>query len=473
MIFSSSFFLLYFLPIFLLIYYLIDKRYKNLTILLASIFFYSWGAPKFVFVIVGSTILDFYLVRLLYKSEKKNQRRLLLFVSVFINLGLLAYFKYANFFIETVNDVLGFLGKNTIKWTEVLLPIGISFYTFQTITYSVDVYRKVHKPLDKVTDYLLYIMSFPQMIAGPIVRFNSIADQITSRIETIDDKLNGFYRFCIGLAKKVLIANIMGAQADLIMNGNVSNLDFSTAWLGIIAYTFQIYFDFSGYSDMAIGLGRMMGFRFPENFNSPYISKSITEFWRRWHMTLGAFMRDYLYIPLGGNRVASKTRLYFNLWIVFLLSGLWHGASWNFVIWGAFHGLFLILDKMFLLKIYERIGGLLSMLITFFITMIGWTIFRLEDFQVLKTYLTKLFRFQGVYIPEALPSFYPILIVAVFFSFLTYFNLGKKVENYVFWKENYSIKASLLNTVIAMILLLLSISSITSSGFNPFIYFRF
>lgn len=473
MVFSSSFFLLYFLPIFLLIYYLIDKRYKNLTILLASIFFYSWGAPKFVFVIVGSTILDFYLVRLLYKSEKKSQRRLLLFVSVFINLGLLAYFKYANFFIETVNDVLGFLGKNTIKWTEVLLPIGISFYTFQTITYSVDVYRKVHKPLDKVTDYLLYIMSFPQMIAGPIVRFNSIADQITSRIETIDDKLNGFYRFCIGLAKKVLIANVMGAQADLIMNGNVSNLDFSTAWLGIIAYTFQIYFDFSGYSDMAIGLGRMMGFKFPENFNSPYISKSITEFWRRWHMTLGAFMRDYLYIPLGGNRVASKTRMYFNLWIVFLLSGLWHGASWNFVVWGAFHGLFLILDKMFLLKIYERIGGLLSMLITFFITMIGWTIFRLEDFQVLKTYLTKLFRFQGVYIPEALPSFYPILIVAVFFSFLTYFNLGKKVENYVFWKENYNIKESLLNTVIAMILLLLSISSITSSGFNPFIYFRF
>jgi alginate O-acetyltransferase complex protein AlgI len=473
MIFSSSFFLLYFLPIFLLIYYLIDKRYKNLTILLASIFFYSWGAPKFVFVIVGSTILDFYLVRLLYKSEKKNQRRLLLFVSVFINLGLLAYFKYANFFIETVNDVLGFLGKNTIKWTEVLLPIGISFYTFQTITYSVDVYRRVHKPLDKVTDYLLYIMSFPQMIAGPIIRFNSIADQITSRIETIDDKLNGFYRFCIGLAKKVLIANVMGAQADLIMNGNVSNLDFSTAWLGIIAYTFQIYFDFSGYSDMAIGLGRMMGFKFPENFNSPYISKSITEFWRRWHMTLGAFMRDYLYIPLGGNRVSSKTRMYFNLWIVFLLSGLWHGASWNFVVWGAFHGLFLILDKMFLLKIYERIGGLLSMLITFFITMIGWTIFRLEDFQVLKTYLTKLFRFQGVYIPEALPSFYPILIVAVFFSFITYFNLGKKVENYVFWKENYSVKASLLNTVTAMILLLLSISSITSSGFNPFIYFRF
>jgi alginate O-acetyltransferase complex protein AlgI len=473
MIFSSSFFLLYFLPIFLLIYYLIDKRYKNLTILLASIFFYSWGAPKFVFVIVGSTILDFYLVRLLYKSEKKNQRRLLLFVSVFINLGLLAYFKYANFFIETVNDVLGFLGKNTIKWTEVLLPIGISFYTFQTITYSVDVYRRVHKPLDKVTDYLLYIMSFPQMIAGPIIRFNSIADQITSRIETIDDKLNGFYRFCIGLAKKVLIANVMGAQADLIMNGNVSNLDFSTAWLGIIAYTFQIYFDFSGYSDMAIGLGRMMGFKFPENFNSPYISKSITEFWLRWHMTLGAFMRDYLYIPLGGNRVSSKTRMYFNLWIVFLLSGLWHGASWNFVVWGAFHGLFLILDKMFLLKIYERIGGLLSMLITFFITMIGWTIFRLEDFQVLKTYLTKLFRFQGVYIPEALPSFYPILIVAVFFSFITYFNLGKKVENYVFWKENYSVKASLLNTVTAMILLLLSISSITSSGFNPFIYFRF
>ncbi len=473
MVFSSSFFLLLFLPIFLLIYYLVNKSLKNIVILVASIFFYSWGAPKFVFVILGSTFIDFYIVKWMYKSEKTRARKILLFISIFINLGLLLYFKYSNFFIENVNRILGILGEDNIKWTNVLLPIGISFYTFQTLTYSIDVYRKVHAPLKKVSDYFLYIMSFPQMIAGPIVRFSSIADQITSRSETIDDKLAGFYRFAIGLGKKVLIANVMGEQADLILNGEVSNLDFSTAWLGILAYTFQIYFDFSGYSDMAIGLGRMMGFTFPENFNSPYISKSITEFWRRWHITLGTFMKDYLYIPLGGNRVSSKSRLYFNLWIVFLLSGLWHGASWNFIIWGAFHGVFLILDKMFLLRFYNKIGGFLSMLITFFITMIGWTIFRLEDFHLLKVYLSQLFNFDSIYIPEALPSFYPILGIAIFFSFITYFDFGKRLESHVFHTKSFSFKINIANTLIGMILLLISLASITSSGFNPFIYFRF
>lgn len=409
----------------------------------------------------------------MYNSEKTRTRKILLFLSVFINLGLLLYFKYSNFFIENVNRILSILGDGNIKWTNVLLPIGISFYTFQTLTYSIDVYRKVHVPLKKVTDYFLYIMCFPQMIAGPIVRFSSIADQITSRSETIDDRLAGFYRFAIGLGKKVLIANVMGAQADLILNGDVSNLDFSTAWLGILAYTFQIYFDFSGYSDMAIGLGRMMGFTFPENFNSPYISKSITEFWRRWHITLGTFMKDYLYVPLGGNRVSSKSRLYFNLWIVFLLSGLWHGASWNFIIWGAFHGVFLILDKMFLLRFYNKIGGFLSMIITFFITMIGWTIFRLEDFHLLKIYLSQLFNFDSLYMPEALPSFYPILGIAIFFSFIAYFDFGKRIEKYVFHTKIFSFKVNLANTLIGMILLLVSLASITSSGFNPFIYFRF
>ena len=442
-------------------------------ILIASIFFYSWGAPKFVFVILGSTFIDFYIVQWMYNSEKTRTRKILLFLSVFINLGLLLYFKYSNFFIENVNRILSILGDGNIKWTNVLLPIGISFYTFQTLTYSIDVYRKVHVPLKKVTDYFLYIMCFPQMIAGPIVRFSSIADQITSRSETIDDRLAGFYRFAIGLGKKVLIANVMGAQADLILNGDVSNLDFSTAWLGILAYTFQIYFDFSGYSDMAIGLGRMMGFTFPENFNSPYISKSITEFWRRWHITLGTFMKDYLYIPLGGNRVSGKSRLYFNLWIVFLLSGLWHGASWNFIIWGAFHGVFLILDKMFLLRFYNKIGGFLSMIITFFITMIGWTIFRLEDFHLLKIYLSQLFNFDSLYMPEALPSFYPILGIAIFFSFIAYFDFGKRIEKYVFHTKIFSFKVNLANTLIGMILLLVSLASITSSGFNPFIYFRF
>ena len=347
MVFSSSIFLLYFLPLFLLVYHLVGAKYKNYVILFSSILFYSWGAPKFLFVILGSTIIDFYIVRQLFRSSEVSKRKLLLSLSIFINLGLLVYFKYANFFIENLNYSLASIGVNNVEWVNVVLPIGISFYTFQTLTYSIDVYRNKHKPLNKLTNYLVYIMSFPQMIAGPIVRFSHIADQIVSRKEVIDDKLIGFYRFSIGLAKKVLIANVMAEQADLIFGSDYSVLSTTNAWLGMLAYTFQIYFDFSGYSDMAIGLGKMMGFKFPENFNSPYVARSISEFWRRWHITLGDFMRDYLYIPLGGNRVKLKYRLYFNLWIVFILSGLWHGASWNYLIWGAYHGVFLILDRLF------------------------------------------------------------------------------------------------------------------------------
>ena len=344
MVFSSVIFLFYFLPAFLVVYFLSPRKVKNYTALLASIAFYAWGAPKFVFVILASTIIDFFIVKALHNASEERKRKGFLMISLVMNLGLLAYFKYANFFVENLNAALNSIGLEQVGWTSVALPIGISFYTFQTLTYSIDVYRRIHEPLKKVSDYLLYIMAFPQMIAGPIVRFTHIADQIVKRKDTLDDKLVGFYRFCIGLAKKVLIANVMAEQADLIFSSNLNELTTPMAWIGMIAYTFQIYFDFSGYSDMAIGLGRMMGFRFPENFNAPYISTSITEFWRRWHMTLSGFMRDYLYIPLGGSRVNSNGRLYFNLALVFLLSGLWHGASWNFVIWGAFHGFFLILD---------------------------------------------------------------------------------------------------------------------------------
>lgn len=473
MVFSSSIFLLYFLPIFLLIYNIVNKNLKNYVILGASIFFYSWGAPKFVFVILASTILDFYVVKGIYLSDKVSKRKLLLGISIFMNLGLLMYFKYANFFVENVNFFFASFGIEEMKWVKVVLPIGISFYTFQTLTYSIDIYRKIHAPLNKVSDYLLYIMSFPQMIAGPIVRFTTIADQITDRKDLIDDKLLGFYRFAIGLAKKVLIANVMAEQADLIFNSDVNEITMATAWLGTIAYTFQIYFDFSGYSDMAIGLGRMMGFHFPENFNSPYVSKSITEFWRRWHMTLGNFMRDYLYIPLGGNRVSSKYRLYFNLWIVFLLSGLWHGASWNYVIWGAYHGLFLILDRLFLAKILKKIGKFAATIFTFFAVMIGWVIFRLEDTVKMKTYLTRLFSFDFDKEFTTIPEFYFILIIAIIFSFFVSSKFGKKLDAYIFESNTYPIKTHFIFFCVTLILLLFSISSITSSGFNPFIYFRF
>lgn len=463
---------MYFLPVFLGVYLIAPKWSKNYIILLFSVLFYSWGAPKFIFVILGSTILDFYIVKAMYAAKEKHSKKNYLFLSLFMNLGLLAYFKYANFFIDNVNTLLDSIGLKQIGWTEVLLPIGISFYTFQTLTYAIDVYRGTEKPLTKLTDYLLYILSFPQMIAGPIVRYKDVSSQISNRENTIDDKLIGFYRFVIGLSKKVLIANLMAEQADLIFKSDFNELSWANAWLGTIAFTFQIYFDFSGYSDMAIGLGRMMGFKFPENFNSPYISKNITEFWRRWHITLGSFMRDYLYIPLGGNKVSSN-RLYINLFTVFLLSGLWHGASWNFVVWGAYHGVFLILDRLFLVKLGKVIGSLPSIILTFIITMIGWVIFKIEDLDLLWIYLEKLFYFDGIWEWSTINSFYFVLGIAMFSSFLTTFGFGKKLQIFFFEKNNYLLSEYIVLAIVAAILFILCISYITSSGFNPFIYFRF
>lgn len=473
MVFSSSLFLLFFLPLFLFVYYLTEKKYKNGVALIASILFYSWGAPKFVFIILGSTFLDFYLVKILHLTTKERQKKLLLGLSISINLGLLLYFKYVNFFVDNVNYLLQGAGFSNISWTAVALPIGISFYTFQTLTYSIDVYNERHKPLESVFDYLLYIMLFPQMIAGPIVRFTTIADQLTNRKETVDERLIGFYRFCIGLAKKVLIANVLGEQADFIMNGNIAQLSTVSAWVGILAYTFQLYFDFSGYSDMAIGLGKMIGFRFPENFNSPYTARSISEFWRRWHITLGTFMRDYLYIPLGGSRVITNNRLYFNLWIVFLLSGLWHGASWNFVLWGAYHGLFLILDRLFLEKLLNKTGRFFSTIITFIIVVLGWVIFRLEEPVKFIPYYKQLFAFDFTVQDVLNPSFLEILILAIIFSFITSFKKGERISNFFFNKERYSVKQNIAFTLLSITLFILSLSSITSNGFNPFIYFRF
>lgn len=472
MVFSSTLFLFYFLPIFLIIYNIAPKKLKNYIILIFSLFFYAWGAPRFIFIVIFSIILTFYLVRNLNNSSSTKKRKILLFIGIFINLGLLSYFKYANFFVENLNFLISKLGYEPHKWIEIALPIGISFFTFQTITYILDVYRRVHSPFDKLSDYMLYIMAFPQMIAGPIVRFNTIADQIINRKERIDDKLAGFYRFSIGLAKKVLIANVMAAQADQIFNGNILDLSTPNAWLGMIAYSFQIYFDFAGYSDMAIGLGAMMGFKYPENFDMPYTSKSITEFWRRWHMTLGRFMKDYLYIPLGGNRV-SKRRLYFNLWVVFLISGLWHGASWSFVIWGAYHGLFLVLDKVFLIKALNKIGSFLSTILTFIIVMIGWVLFRSESLDFALQYIARLFSFNMVDDFYPLPEFSVMIFVSIFFAFITSLRFGNKLKEFFFNKTNYSIQQHISLALIALILLFLSSAFIISSDFNPFIYYRF
>jgi alginate O-acetyltransferase complex protein AlgI len=391
-----------------------------------------------------------------------------------LNVGLLGYFKYANFFVENVNEFLGMFGAKNIKWTAVALPIGISFFTFQKLTYSLDVYRQVHAPLKRVTDYAMYILMFPQLIAGPIVRFHEIANQIVDRAENenLNNRLTGFFRFTIGLGKKVLIANVLGEQVDLIFGTEELHFNTFTAWMGILAYAFQIYFDFSGYSDMAIGIGRMIGFRFPENFNNPYISQSITEFWRRWHITLGRFMRDYLYIPLGGSRVSIR-RLYFNLWVVFLISGLWHGAAWNFVIWGGFHGLFLVLDRIFLIKVFNAIGKVPSMLVTFFISLIGWVLFRADNIAMAWNYLRKMFVFDNSDDDISLNvKFFSILLVAVFFSF---WGGIRKIE---IWQEKLFTEGKTSRSLVAMamvsiVLFVVCLGSITSSGFNPFIYFRF
>ncbi|MBP7506183.1 MAG: MBOAT family protein [Prolixibacteraceae bacterium] len=473
MVFSSIVFLLYFLPAFLITYYIVDKKYKNIVILLFSILFYSWGAPRFIFVILGTTFIDFHLVKLMSGTKKEIHRKLMLSLSVSINLGLLFYFKYSNFFVENVNAILSVVGFNQIQWTKLILPIGISFYTFETITYVVDVYRRVHKPLHNFWDYQLYIILFPKLIAGPIIRYHDLADQITDRSqnESYENRLTGFYRFIIGLSKKVLIANHMGQQADLIFSLNYAGLDSGTAWIGIIAYTFQIYFDFSGYSDMAIGLAKMIGFKFPENFNNPYISQSITEFWRRWHISLGAWMRNYLYIPLGGNRV-SKYRLYFNLWFVFLASGLWHGASWSFVIWGAYHGIFLVLERSFFSKVLEKIGKLPSILLTFLIVVIGWVFFRVEKVGDAFAFIKRMFSFDFKGIPSLGVEFYTFLLIAAFFAFFTYSNKGKSIQDNVYFNF-YPKRRHVAVAAIALLLLMLSISSITSFGFNPFIYFRF
>jgi len=473
MVFSSTAFLLYFLPVFLGVLLLLPRTFKNAWILISSIFFYAWGAPVFVYLLLASTLLDFYLVRHMSRIEVPRKRKLFLFASLFLNLGLLAYFKYANFFVENVNGALENMGFTAIGWTEIALPVGISFYTFQTLTYAIDVYRNTAKPLKYVHHYLLYIFSFPQMIAGPIVRYNEIAAQIVNRTVTIDDRLYGFFRFCIGLAKKVLIANSLGLGVFYIMKVPPEQMSTLMAWVGITAYAFQIYFDFSGYCDMAIGLGRMMGFTFPENFDRPYTARSITEFWRRWHITLGHFMRDYLYIPLGGSRVSSKFRLFFNLWLVFLLSGLWHGASWNFVIWGAYHGAFLILDRLFLKRWMERIGTIPSMLVTFLIVLIGWVFFSIEDLDAALQFISTLFSFESWTPPILANQFWVVLLIAGTLSFSAVLKPFQKGTQLLSTATSLHFSKVLGLTIVSGILFLWSVSNIIAEGFNPFIYYRF
>ena len=471
MVFSSNIFLFFFLPIFLIAYFITPQKFRNYTLLLFSIVFYAYGAPDFVFLLVGECVINYFLVRGMAKTEKIGTKKLLCAFSVIMALGLLLYFKYANFFMENLNTIWGWTHHEPIGWMKVALPIGISFFTFQSITYTLDVYRGTTPPSQKLTDYVLYIMMFPQLIAGPIVNYNSVAAQLVSRTSTMEDRVVGFYRFVIGLGKKVLIANTMAAYADQVFGMAYGDLATGTAWIGILAYTFQIYFDFSGYSDMAIGLGKMMGFRFPENFNDPYTSRSVTEFWKRWHMTLGNFIMNYIYIPLVGNR-KGKGRMYLNLWLCFLLSGLWHGASWNFVLWGAFHGFFICADKLFLKNALKKIGTLPSVIITFFLVAMGWVLFRVDTASDAGAFYQALFAFKGGLMVAGDAQFWCIFALAIIFSFLTLLPFGQRLQDRIF-ADSYSKPLSWTMFAITLVLFILSAGSLCVSDFNPFIYFRF
>ena len=472
MVFSSNVFLILFLPVFLICYFACPKQWRNIVLLLFSILFYAYGAPTFILLLLGSIAINFYLVKRLSQSDNPTHRKVLAGLAITVSLGLLGYFKYADFFVENLNALIRAFGLEPFTMAKVLLPIGISFFTFQSITYVVDTYRNVHKPMERLTDYMLYIIMFPQLIAGPIVRYCDIADEIRNREQNWSESLQGFYRFVVGLSKKVLIADVIGRQVDTLLTGDLLTMGTGTAWITIIAYTMQLYFDFSGYSDMAIGLGKIMGFHFPENFNNPYNSTSVSEFWRRWHITLGTFMRNYLYIPLGGNR-CSRPRMYFNLWTVFLLSGLWHGASWNFVIWGAYHGFWLVLERMGLGKLHEKIGKIPSVIITFLIVTVGWAIFRIENLPDTITFISRLFAFdfQSI-VPISSLHFYVTLIISVFFAFIVLSPLGKRWQNFVFHTD-YTKKQHLAIWPASILLFIFCLSALNATGFSPFIYFRF
>ena len=481
MVFSSLFFLYAFLPVFLALYYATPTRWRNVTALLGSLVFYAWGEPVFIGVLVVFSLfiygLGLWLDRL--RQRQLASARWVLTLGVAANLALLGYCKYANFFVTELNGVLGWLHHGSLAWTKIALPLGVSFFIFQKISYLVDIYRGEARPARHLIDFLLYVMLFPQLIAGPIVRYRDIDQQIRHREHTVDRFLSGVWRFLLGLGRKVLIANQLGAVADTVFAQQFDTLPLPYAWVGILCYAFQIYFDFAGYSDMAIGLARMMGFEFIENFEHPYTSRSITEFWRRWHRSLSSFMRDYLYIPLGGNRVAPwRARL--NLWFVFLASGFWHGASWSFVAWGAYHGTWLSLEKILGLKRLGRIPAVLGVALTFLLVLVGWVFFRADNLAHALVYLGRMVAFDSwdqVYARTDL--LWPDVISHRTWGALAVAAVASFVPDTLWrhWGWEASLAArpggAVLRVAIGAAGLLFATAALCNQSYNPFIYFRF
>lgn len=478
MLFNSPLFLLVFLPLFLITYFITQGiRLRNAVIVLFSTFFFAWGEPIFVWYVIAGTWVDYMIIKHVLTNQACSDRvrKGGLVVAILINVGALLFFKYANFFVDQVQPLLRMAGLQRPSWYGVVLPLGISFIAFHKISFVVDLYKRRTSPPASFIEALLYILFFPQLIAGPIIRYHEISHQIPARSHSAEEFIAGFFRFARGLAKKTLIADPAGGIANTVFGLPAESLPSHYAWIGVLGYSVQIYFDFSGYSDMAIGLGRIVGFRFPENFNQPYTSRSVTEFWRRWHITLSNWMRLYLYIPLGGNQVAPW-RLYLNLWIVFLISGLWHGAAWTFILWGAYYGFFLTVEKLCERRHWSLpVPAVIKQLLTFVIVMNAWVLFRADSV----TYATRLWgRMYGVF-PQLQPTADPfalifqphgVAVIAVGLL-IALIPLPAAFHRLAAIKDSSAVDT--IRWATGIILFLVALTSVMASGSSPFLYFRF
>ena len=467
MVFSSLFFLFLYLPIVLFIYYITPLKWRNLLLLVVNLIFYAWGEPVYILIMFVSIAIDYTHGMLVERCKRRGNARGAkgaVVSSVFFNLALLFFFKYWDFIAGSLEAIgLGFMPKFNLS-----LPIGISFYTFQTMSYTIDVYRGDAKVQRNIVNFGTFVTLFPQLIAGPIIKYKDLGDQIDHRTHSPEQFASGVQIFVIGLAKKVLLANNLGMLWDAYKALPVDQLTTAGAWLGVLAFSFQLYFDFSGYSDMAVGLGRMLGFEFMRNFNYPYIAKSITEFWRRWHISLGTWFREYLYIPLGGNRV-SKPRLFFNLLLVWAATGIWHGASWNFLIWGLYFAALLILEKAFLLRLLERLPAVVRHIYTLFLVAVSWAIFAVEDFAHMGAYLGAMFGMAGGGLTDGSAWYYfcsylPMLLIAAVAST----PLAARL-----WKRLPPRAERIILPVLLLAGLIFSTAYLVDATYNPFLYFRF
>jgi alginate O-acetyltransferase complex protein AlgI len=481
MLFSSLVFIYLFLPLTLVGYYLIKIEYKNHLLLFASLVFFAWGGVSLTIILLLSIILNYIFGLKIQKNINTNRAYWWLFAGVTVNVLALGVFKYANFIIVNINALISLSALSPIPETHILLPVGISFYTFHSLSYLVDIYRRKTLAQRNIFDLSLYVCMFSQLIAGPIIRYSDVWQQLRNRTHTWIKFSSGVERFLIGLAKKILIANTFAMVADQVFASTINDLSAINAWLGIICYSLQIYYDFSGYSDMAIGLGRMFGFEFMENFNYPYMAQSVKEFWRRWHISLSSFFRDYVYIPLGGNKVKTG-RTYVNLLIVFFLTGFWHGASWTFVVWGLFHGFFMVIERLGLEKILAKTGRPVANIYTLLVVMFAWVLFRADTLSIAFDYWKALFNLNinaeqtALFMSFNTKDIYLAFVIAILGAF-GFFKLAGNYIDKLLVSEKHTFGFPYFYHVSSALfyLALISICSmyLISGSYNPFIYYRF